>query len=67
MSDYTVFGSYIAEALCCCLLVNHVVYITMTSLLWLRIPIHPHNIKFLYYFLFELRVSNEKKKKKKRT
>ena len=34
------------EAVCCCLLVNHVVYkhVTMTSLLWLRIPTHPQNI-----------------------
>ena len=31
------------EAVCCCLLVNHVVYkhVTMTTLLWLRIPTHP--------------------------
>ena len=51
------------EAVCCCLLVNHVVYkhVTMTSLLWLRIPTHPQNVKF---FVFELWVSNEKKKKK---
>ena len=36
------------EAVCCCLLVNHVVYIhvTMTTLLWLRIPTHPQNFKF---------------------
>ena len=36
------------EAVCCCLLVNHVVYkhVTMTSLLWLRIPTHPQNFKF---------------------
>ena len=49
------------EAVCWCLLVNHVVYkhVTMTTLLWLRIPTHPQN------FLFELWVSNEKKKKKK--
>ena len=36
------------EAVCCCLLVNHVVYkhVTMTTLLWLRIPTHPQNFKF---------------------
>ena len=45
------------EAVCCCLLVNHVVYkhVTMTSLL---IPTHPENFKC---FVFELWVSNEKK------
>ena len=36
------------EAVCCCLLVNHVVYkhVTITSLLWLWIPTHPQNFKF---------------------
>ena len=36
------------EAVCCCLLVNHVVYkhVTMTSLLWLRIPTHPRHFNF---------------------
>ena len=49
------------EAVCCCLLVNHVVYknVTMTTLLWLRIPTHPQNFKLWYCFLFELWVSNE--------
>ena len=49
-------------AVCCYLLVNHVVYkhVTMTTLLWLRIPTHPQNFKFWYYLLFELRVLNEK-------
>ena len=53
------------EVVCCCLLVNHVVYkhVTMTSLLWLLIPTHPQNF---YYLLFELWVSNEEKKKKKK-
>ena len=36
------------EAVCCYLLVNHVVYkhVTMTSLLWLRIPTHPQTFNF---------------------
>ena len=45
------------EAVCCCLLVNHVVccllvnhvvykHVTMTNLLWLRIPTHPQNFMF---------------------
>ena len=48
------------EAVCCCLLVNHVFYkhVPMTTLLWLRIPTHPQNFKF-----FELWVSNDQKKK----
>ena len=50
------------EAVCCCLLVNHVVYkhVTTTSLLWLQIPTHQQNFKFL---LFELWVLNDRKKK----
>ena len=56
------------EAVCCCLLVNHVVYkhVTMTTLLCLRIPTHQQNFKFFYCFLFELWVSNDRKKKKKK-
>ena len=38
------------EAVCCCLLVNHVVYKFVTSLLWLRIPTQIEVVIILLHF-----------------
>ena len=45
------------EAICCCLLVNHVVYkhVTMTTLLWLRIPTYPQSFDIALFLSYGCR------------
>ena len=55
------------RGICCCLLVNKVVYkhVSMTSLFPLRKPTYPQSFMLIYGFFFELWVSNLKEKEKK--
>ena len=55
------------EAVCCCLLVNHVVYkhVTMTSLLWLRIPTHP-SFDIAYFLSYGCRTIGRRRRRRRR-